>query len=110
MAVAPGRCSDVVLREETPPPDAVFHSRSTGDLAAARAFVAMELFRAKRVVFARRFALKTAAQIEERKREAAAAMAEYLAQQKAIDLRTKRLRALRLAAERKTAQREKAVG
>ena len=56
--------------------------------------------------------MKTAAQIEERKRDAAAAMAEYLAQQKAIDQRTKRLRAQRLAAEKrsKTAQREKAVG
>ena len=106
-----GRSSDVVLRGETPPSDAVFHSDIEGDLTAARAFVAMELFRAKRVVFARRFALKTAAQIEERKRDAAAAMAEYLAQQKAIDQRTKRLRALRLAAEKsRTAQREKAIG
>jgi hypothetical protein len=45
--------------------------------------------------------LKTPAQIEQRKRDAAIAMAEYLAQQKAIDQRTKRLRALRLSAEKK---------
>jgi len=72
----------------------------------------MELFRGETRCLREEISpLKTAAELEERKRDAAAAMAEYLAQQKAIDQRTKRLRALRLAAAKsKSARREKNVG
>jgi hypothetical protein len=106
-----------LLPEETPTPKAVFRGRRRARFsrtAQARFPPAPKwnFFTPCALCFQGEFALKTAAQIEERKRDAAAAMAEYLAQQKAIDQRTKRLRALRLAAEKRsrTAQREKAVG